>query len=183
MVYRKSFVIDSNSQSAEQKKVLLMLGGLFAVIGAIFMLVGGLIVMTTDSAEDYSKTGEYSFFYVNTNRETRTSKSRTNGRSKTTTNTYYIPMYVGEVEGESYTYDYHTEFSSEEKASAFTDTHEILMVSAYRNEDNNIFFLASDITLGEYFQKQKLFGAIFAVFGTIFLVIGLIMVVIAAKKN
>ncbi len=156
--YRKSFEIDSNSDPAEQKKVLLMIGCLFAFIGGIFMLVGCFTAMTTDSADNYSKTGEYPFTYVQTNRDTRTSRTRTSGPTRSTTSTYYIPMYVGDVVGESYTYDYHKEFSTEKDAKNFANSNQALLVSTYRDDDNKIFFLASDITLEEYFQKRSYLG-------------------------
>lgn len=164
--YSKTLTLDP-----KQSKKFIML--IFSIIGLIFMLVSGIILAVTPSPDDYTKNGEYEFFFYENLRKTSTSSTRTNGISRTTTTTVYVPRYLGFVGEDSYTYEYHTDFSSSEKAQEFAKANQTLMVCTYLNQQNQLFLLASDITLEEYFNKQALFCYIFLGVGGILFVTGL----------
>ncbi|MFI3254217.1 MAG: hypothetical protein R3Y63_07735 [Eubacteriales bacterium] len=174
--YSKTVTLDS-----KQSKKLIMV--LFSVIGLVFMLVGGIFLAVNPSPDDYTKTGEYEFFFHENLRKTSTSRSRSSGISRSTTSTNYVPMYLGFVGEDSYTYEYHRDFSSEVKAQEFTNANQTMLVSTYFNQENQLFFLASDITLEEYFNQQALFGYIFFGFGVFFFIIGLCVGLFPKKKN
>lgn len=170
--YEKKFGVTGKEVDLNEEQSKKVATLVFTILGCIFMILGGIGVATARSPDDYAKNGEHHFTYVQINRDTRTSRTRVNGRTKTTTNTYYIPMYVGDVEGESYTYNYYKEFSSEEQAMAFVTQNETILVTSYLNENNQLYFLASDRSLEEHFKWEKIFGAIGVVAGAFFTLVG-----------
>ncbi|MFI3251430.1 MAG: hypothetical protein R3Y07_10805 [Eubacteriales bacterium] len=174
--YSKTVTLDSK----KSKKLFLLL---FCLIGFIFMLVGGIVIATTPNHEDYEKTGEYEFFFHENLRKTSTSRTRTNGVSRNKTTTVYVPMYLGFVGEDAYTYEYHTDFPSDDKAQEFTNINQNLKVSTYLDDRNQLFLLASDTSLEEYFKAQTLFGTIFASCGGISFVLGLLIGLLPEKKK
>lgn len=143
----------------DDKKAKNTFGAVFGIISAIFLIIGIVILLTNKSPEDYTKNGEYTFTFNNISKETKTtsrSRSRTTG-----TKTTYIPIYSGYVDEQPYSYRYHTVFSSSAQANSFVYKNSSLLVYTYIDDENNIFYLASDITLEEYLKRQTTLGYIF----------------------
>lgn len=168
---------------ASQKKAKLLLAIIFCSIGSIFAIIGMCFFLSTPSPDEYTKYAEAEFSYLQTDRKTSTSSRKINGIRRTTTTTKYVPVYIGAIGEQSYTYEYHTEFATQDKANQFTNTHPTLMVTSYLDKNQNQVLLASDLTLKEYFSKEKMFTLIFAGIGMLFFIIGVIVACIPIGKG
>lgn len=182
MYFEKRFGGYSKSVTLDEEKSKKLATILFVLIGLVFMAAGAIFINTTPDHEDYVKNGEYEFSFYQTNRKISTSRNRAGGVSRTSTKTSYVPMYLGFVGDNSYTYEYHEDYSTEKKAQEFTDANQTLMVSTYLDKKKELFLLASDITLEEYFNAQRVFGMVFVGVGGLLFVVGVFVRLIPKKR-
>ncbi len=169
--------------TASQNKAKLVITLIFCFIGSIFAIIGMCIYGSVPSANDYTKNLEAEFIYNDVIMKTSSYSTKSKTGRRKTNSTKYTPTYIGTIGEQSYHYEYHTEFSTQDKAIEFANSNQKLMVTSYLDSDKNQFLLASDSTINEYFNKEKVFSLIFVGVGSLFFIIGVIVACIPIGKE